>query len=102
MMGLSHLTNNNQEVVSTGDNIMSYSDDAARFTGKQLMDVWDALLSGSLNQGSNFEIYQGKTTDNWTDYFTSSTNEEPWDKNVKNGEKIPKTLKTPTKSNDKN
>jgi RHS repeat-associated protein len=75
-------------------NYMSYDQERNNFTSLQIMQMFNMSHNGALNQGSNNER-SIKSSNNW--FFHTSTNEQPYKKNVKAGEIIPKTL--PSKSN---
>jgi hypothetical protein len=70
-------------------NYMSYSSTRNEFSSDQLTSIYGDALNGRLNQGENFEI-SNKSSNNW--FWNTSTNEAPYDFNVKKGEKIPKTI----------
>jgi RHS repeat-associated protein len=71
-------------------NFLSYDKKRTFFTPIQMKEITLNALGHKLNQGTNFEI-SGKTTNNW--FYNTSTNEDPYKKNTKVGEVIPKTIK---------
>jgi hypothetical protein len=81
--GLGHEKNGSKD-------IMSYDKDRQRnFNPLQLIQIFNRAKNGALNKDSNSEVSKGNSN-NW--FSHSSSNEEPFKKNVKKGEVIPKVI----------
>ncbi len=70
-------------------NWMSYDKERSRFQPWQLLYIVDDAKKGRLNQGANSER-SIISTNNW--FYNTSTNTAPYYKNIKSGQKMPKTL----------
>jgi hypothetical protein len=90
-LGFGHELDGQGNVVVTGTHAMSYSKDGKFFDAKQL-----SQLDGSGGRPNSTISF--KTTNNW--FFHSSTNEEPFNLNIKFGDKMPHPIITPKVAND--
>jgi len=85
-LGLNHAAN------GTGD-IMSYDDDkVGYFNGIEIEWIFNMVKNGYLNKGSNSEKSE-KEDHNW--FWHTTTNDEPYIKNVNVGDIIPKIIHNP-------
>ncbi|HEY1201774.1 MAG TPA: hypothetical protein VGE79_12365, partial [Niastella sp.] len=82
-MGLIHTEN------GTG-NYMNYDQVRWKFSPLQLLTMYNMSKNGALNKGSNSQR-SVQRSNNW--FFHTSTNDEPYRKNTKVGERIPFMLK---------
>ncbi|MCP9750044.1 hypothetical protein EGI32_03545 [Ferruginibacter sp. HRS2-29] len=72
------------------DNYMSNAkSDRQNFTGTQIKTAFNNSMQGKLNKGSNSERAI-RASNNW--FWHNSTNTEPYDFNVKQGQRIPATV----------
>ena len=79
-LGLRHENN------GTGD-IMNYDKDrVGHFNQLQAQQIFNLIQHNKLNQGTNTQKSQS-TSNNW--FFHTSSNDEPYIKNVKKGDIIP-------------
>jgi len=70
-------------------NYMSYDQQRNKFSGLQIMQMFNSSRNGVLNQGSNSQR-SIINTNNW--FYNTSSNKTPWLKNTNKGEIIPKIL----------
>jgi hypothetical protein len=81
-MGLSHEPN------GTG-NAMSYDyskGGGSKFDGLQIMQMFNRSKNGALNKGDNSQ-HSIKSTNNW--FYNTSSNQEPYYKNISKGARMP-------------
>jgi hypothetical protein len=97
-LGLPHQVDSDGSVITESKNYMSYGTGTNFFTYDQLNISFDQYIGGGLNQGQSVEVYKGESSNNWM--WGTSTNEQPWDFNIKQGDKMPSPVKTPEKVND--
>ena len=67
-------------------NYMSYDQSRNKFTGLQMVTMYNMAKGGALNQGSNNER-SIQSTNNW--FYNTSTNVAPYYKNTTAGQRIP-------------
>ena len=75
---------------ATANNPMSYSNRGSAFTNEQVTFIYGDALNGQLNKGSNSQPASASSNNR---LWHASTQQEPYDFNIKKGQKIPFTIK---------
>lgn len=88
-MGLKH-TFQEDPPYDDPKNYIDYTENPTLVNANQLAQLLSDANNKRLNQGSNYQTYKGVDTNNF--FWHTSTNEAPYLKNIKRGEKMPKVI----------